>query len=455
MSLSVVILAAGQGARMHSALPKMLHKLAGKPLLEHILRTVTLLKPHRIVVVYGHKGAELKSAFAHFKEIIWVEQAEQLGTGHAALQALPFLKANDSGKVLLLPGDNPLIQVSTLKRLIAETEINSLALITQVVDNPVGLGRIIRNSEGDVVGIVEEKDASTEQKRLKEINSGIYCVANMFLNKALPTLTAHNAQQDYYLTDMIALAVAEHHSVHTVFPDHVWEVQGVNDKIQLAALERIWQKNEASKWMVLGLTLMDPMRFDVRGDVSIGHDVIIDSNVILEGTVTIGNHVEIGPNTIIKDSVILDHVVIKSHCVIDNAIIGKASVVGPFARLRPGTELKDKVHIGNFVEIKNTQVGTESKINHLSYMGDSVIGSQVNVGAGVITCNYDGKLKHQTVIGDHAFIGSDVQLIAPVTIGAGVTVGAGTTITKDVPENYLIHNHVQHRSVEKKTEIKG
>lgn len=454
MSLSVVILAAGQGTRMCSSLPKMLHKLAGKPLLEHTVRTAIRLNPDRIIIVYGHHGEELKAAFARFPELLWVKQETQLGTGHAALQALPLLR-DISGKVLLLPGDNPLIQLKTLKKLIDSTKDNSLALVTQIVENPKGLGRIIRNPTGEVLGIVEEKDATVEQKTLTEIASAMYCVPNTFLQKALTNITAQNAQQEYYLTDIVALAVAEHYYVYTVSPEYVWEVQGVNDKRQLAVAERIWQQNEAYRLMELGLTLMDPMRFDVRGDISIGHDVMIDSNVILEGTVTIGNHVEIGPNTYIKDSIILDHVIIKSHCVIENATIGASSVVGPFARLRPGTELQEMVHIGNFVEIKNTKVGMGSKINHLSYMGDADIGSKVNIGAGAITCNYDGTLKHQTIIGDHAFIGSDVQLIAPVRIGAKATVGAGATITKDVPENYLIHNQIQHRSIEKPTETKG
>jgi bifunctional UDP-N-acetylglucosamine pyrophosphorylase/glucosamine-1-phosphate N-acetyltransferase len=449
MSLSIVILAAGQGTRMCCALPKLLNKLAGKPILEHLLKTVGQVNPTRIIVVYGYKGEELKKAFAHFSEIVWVEQKQQLGSGHAALQALPFLKGKENDKVLLLAGDNPLISQETLKKLLDASEQSDFCLLTHMLENPNGLGRIIRNTQGKVEAIIEEKDATAEQKKIKEINASVYCVGNGFLQSALAKITAHNAQKEYYLTDLVTLAVNENKTVETVSPKHDFEVQGINDKIQLAALERVCQAQEALKWMQKGLTLRDPARFDVRGEVSIGQDVIIDVNVILEGNVKIGNDVSIGPNTYIKDSVILDKVIIKANCVIENAIIGEESIVGPFARLRPGAQLEEKVHIGNFVEVKNSTIGIGSKINHLAYIGDAKIGTCVNIGAGVITCNYDGELKHQTVIGDHAFIGSDTQLIAPVTIGHGVTVGAGTTITKDIPSNYLVHNRIEHRIIEK------
>ncbi len=449
MSLSIVILAAGQGTRMHSAKPKLLHNLAGKPILEHLLRTVRHLNPTRIIVVYGYKGEELKQAFAHFPEILWVEQKQQLGSGHAALQALAFLKAEKNEKVLLMAGDNPLISIETLKKIVQAAKTADFALLTHTLQNPNGLGRIIRNPQGKVVAIVEEKDATLEQKNIQEINAFVYCVGNEFLQRALPKIKAQNAQKEYYLTDMLAMAVNENQSLETVCPEQDFEVQGINDKIQLAALERAYQQQEAYKWMKKGLTLIDPARFDVRGEIAIGQDVIIDVNVILEGHVKIGNQVSIGPNTYIKDSVIMDNVLIKANCVIENAIIGQESIIGPFARLRPGAQLEQKVHIGNFVEVKNSTVGIGSKINHLAYIGDAKIGAGVNIGAGVITCNYDGKLKHQTVIEDQAFIGSDTQLIAPVTIGQGVTVGAGSTITKDVPSNYLVHNRIEHRIIEK------
>jgi bifunctional UDP-N-acetylglucosamine pyrophosphorylase / glucosamine-1-phosphate N-acetyltransferase len=449
MSLSVVILAGGQGTRMKSTLPKLLHKLAGKPILEHVLKTVAGLKPDQTIVVYGHKGAELKAAFAHFPNLIWVEQKAQLGSGHAALQALSSLKKTDAEKTLILAGDGPLIRLETLQKLIQATSGGALALVTHLVEDPKGLGRIVRDKAGKVLKIVEEKDATLEQKTIQEINPSIYCVDNTFLHQSLPQLTAHNAQQEYYLTDILALAVAKHKPIQTVSAEYAWEVQAINDKIQLAAVERIYQREEAKRWMAEGVTLMDSARLDIRGDLSIGHDVSIDVNVILEGHVRIGNGVSIGANTYIKDSVLLDNVIIKSNCVIENATLAKGAVVGPFARLRPGTALQENARVGNFVEIKNAEVGKNSKINHLSYVGDAVVGSNVNIGAGVITCNYDGVQKHKTVIGDEAFIGSNAQLIAPLNIGAGVTIGAGTTVTKDVPEYHLIHNRIQHRMVEK------
>lgn len=449
MSFSIVILAAGQGTRMRSASPKLLHKLAGKPILEHLLRTAAKLNPTRVIVVYGHKGEELKKAFLDFPEIVWVEQKQQLGSGHAALQALPFLGGQEDDKVVLLAGDNPLISVATLKKLLDASQTADFCLLTHTLENPSGLGRIIRNTQGKVEAIIEEKDATETQKKIKEINTVMCCALNGFLQKTLPKIKAQNAQKEYYLTDLVALAAKDNQRIETISPDQDFEVQGINDKIQLAAAERAYQQQVAIKWMQQGVTLLDPARFDVRGEVSIGQDVIIDINVILEGNVKIGDQVSIGPNTTIKDSIILDNVIIKANCVIENAIIGDASVIGPFARLRPGTQLDQKVHIGNFVEVKNATVGMGSKINHLAYIGDATIGKGVNIGAGVITCNYDGELKHQTIIEDQAFIGSDTQLIAPVTIGQGVTVGAGSTITKNVPSNYLVHNRIEHRIIEK------
>lgn len=449
MSLSVIVLAAGQGTRMRSHKPKMLHSIAGKSILSRILSTIQQLKPQKLILVHGYQGEQLKNAF-QAEDIIWVEQQEQKGTGHAALQALPFMGENKvTDRVLIFYGDIPLISSETLKDILHATAENQLGLVTLLTEDPSGLGRIVRDEKGNVLKIVEEKDASFEEKKIKEINTGFFVLPKNLLMKWLPQLTPQNAQQEYYLSDLIALAVAEGITISTVFPKKDWEVLGVNTKVQLADLERLFQKEQAIKLMTEGVTLLDPARFDLRGDITVGADVVIDVNVILEGHLVIGNNVYIGPNVYIKDAIIKDNVRILANSVIEEASIESGCLIGPFARVRPGTELGQNVHVGNFVEIKNSNIGSQSKMNHLSYIGDARVGSHVNIGAGTITCNYDGKEKHKTVIGDRTFIGSDTQLIAPITIGNDVTIGAGTTVVKDVPAHCLIHNRVEHRRVAK------
>ncbi len=445
MSLSVVVLAAGQGVRMHSALPKVLHPIGGKAIIEHILSTVSKLNNPRIVVVYGAKGEQLQAALAHHQHLSWAAQEQQLGTGHAALQALSYLA--DSDRVLILYGDVPLISEKTLTELLTSTPKDGIGLITVQLENPTGLGRIVRDSAGKLQRVVEEKDATAEEKKLTEINCGFFLVPKQYLQQWLPKLSSQNAQKEYYLTDILTRANEQGVSITTVSPEYSWEVMGVNDKCQLAELERIYQWQQAKKLMQQGVMLLDPARFDVRGNVQVGQEVVIDANVILSGQVSLGSSVKIGPNVMIKDTVIEEGAEILANSVIENATIGKGCVIGPFARIRPGTVLAEKSRIGNFVEIKNATVGTQSKINHLSYIGDATIGNKVNIGAGTITCNFDGKQKHQTVIGDHVSIGSDTQLIAPVTVGEGVTIGAGTTVTKDVPAKHLIHNRVEQRII--------
>lgn len=447
LNLSVVVLAAGQGTRMRSSLPKMLQPIAGKPILHRILSTIESLKPSQLIVVYGHQGEQLKKAFSENKNITWVEQKEQKGTGHAALTALPFL--GDTDRTLIFYADIPLISAQSLKKLLENTKEDQLGLITLMAEDPAGLGRILRDEKGCLVGIKEEKDANETEKKIKEVNTGFFSVPKKYLQKWLPSLSAQNAQQEYYLSDLVGMAVADNVSISSIFPIADWEVLGVNNKVQLAELERAFQKEQATQFMLQGLTLLDPARFDVRGHLSVGMDVVVDVNVVLEGEVKLGNGVSIGPNVYIKDAIIQDNVTILANSVIEGATIQSGCTLGPFARVRPGTELSENVRIGNFVEIKNAKIGENTKINHLSYIGDALIGKEVNIGAGTITCNYDGVKKHTTIIGDKTFVGSDTQLIAPVSIGNNVTIGAGTTIVKDVPENFLIHNQIQHRRVEK------
>lgn len=439
MTIQIVILAAGCGKRMCSNLPKMLHHLAGKPLLEHIIQTALTITPHLSpIVVYGHQGEKLKSALAHYP-VIWIEQKEQLGTGHALLQVLPALE--DIEQVLVLAGDVPLISVSTLQSLIKATPKNSIGMITAHLSHPFGYGRIKRDAKNEVIQIIEEKDATAAEQAMTEINAGIYIIPEIFLKKWLPMITNHNAQKEYYLTDIVAEAVRDHISLVTVEPAQYQEILGVNDRVQLAHLERFYQWQQAEKWMRAGVTILDPARFDVRGDIQIGRDVTIDINVILEGRVVIGDHCTIGPNTILRNVVLSPGVEIKANCILDGAEIGNESLIGPFARLRPGTILASNVHIGNFVEIKNSDIGQASKVNHLSYVGDSDVGRHVNLGAGTITCNYDGVNKHRTIIGDGAHIGSDTQLVAPVTVGEGAMIGAGSTLTKNAPPHQLTLTH--------------
>ena len=445
MNLTTIILAAGKGTRMRSDLPKVLHKIAGKPLLRHVYDMSHALENNRILIVYGH-GAERVLDTLKDIDAGWFEQKQQLGTGHAVQQVSGEIKDGDT--VLILYGDVPLLKLSTVQRLLALVSEKALALLTVTLDDPTGYGRIVRNDQGLVTNIVEEKDAAESEKQIREVNTGIMAVQGTRLKKWLGQLKNHNAQGEYYLTDIIEMACAEQITIATSQPMSEDEVLGVNDRNQLSHLERVYQNEQAKALMTHGVTLYDPARFDLRGSLeALGQDIEIDINVILEGTIRIGSNVRIGAHCHIKDSVIEDNVEILPNCVIENAVIGHGCRIGPFARLRPGTVLAGHVHIGNFVEIKKTTVAEGSKINHLSYIGDSTVGSKVNIGAGTITCNYDGVNKFQTVIGDGAFIGSDTQLIAPVTIGNNATIGAGSTITMDSPENQLTLSRAKQVSV--------
>ncbi len=435
MATQIVILAAGQGKRMHSVIPKVLHTLAGKSLLEHVIDTALRVSDETApIIINGHQGSKIVDALSHYK-VRWIEQKEQLGTGHALLQALPAI--SDDSRVLVLYGDVPLISLQTLKTLISQTPNNAIGMLTAHLPNPTGYGRIKRNKQNHIVGVIEEKDATPDEQSITEINSGIYLVPAAYLKKWLPLLKNKNAQNEYYLTDIIALAEKEHISIHAVAPQYIEEILGVNDRLQLAQLERFYQKQQVENFMRLGVTFYDPARFDLRGVAEIGRDVTIDVNVILEGRVVIGDECEIGPNVILRNTEISARTKVRANSIIDGAEIASDCLIGPFARIRPGTVLTSHVHVGNFVEIKNSVIGDRSKINHLSYVGDSEIGKQVNIGAGTITCNYDGVNKYKTIIGDTAFIGSSTQLVAPVRIGEGATIGAGSTITEDAPSHQL------------------
>ncbi len=433
MSLDIVILAAGRGTRMRSALPKVLHPVAGKSMLEHVIDTARALKPTAIHVVIGH-GAELVRERLAADDVNFVVQAEQLGTGHALAQALPALTAE---RVLILYGDVPLIEANTLQRLLEQVGPTQLALLTVELADPTGYGRILRDGSGVVQAIIEHKDASAEQRLIAEGNTGILAVPGARIGDWLGRLSNSNAQGEYYLTDVIAMAVADGLKVATEQPLHAMEVQGANDRIQLAELERHFQQRAARRLMAQGVTLRDPARFDLRGDVTVGRDVLIDVNVILEGTVVIEDDVEIGPNCVIRNSTLRRGAVVKANCHLDGAELGEGADCGPFARLRPGAVLGDKAHVGNFVEVKNARLGVAAKAGHLSYLGDADIGARTNIGAGTITCNYDGANKSRTVMGEDVFIGSNSSLVAPVTLGDGATTGAGSTITRDVPAHTL------------------
>ncbi|WP_159659667.1 bifunctional UDP-N-acetylglucosamine diphosphorylase/glucosamine-1-phosphate N-acetyltransferase GlmU [Alcanivorax xiamenensis] len=433
MNLAVVILAAGKGTRMKSALPKVLHGIAGRPMVQHVVDAAAALDPLNTVLVYGHGGEKVREAVQGIN-LRWAEQAEQLGTGHAVAQALPYLEED---VVLVLYGDVPLIRPETLREFVARVNDRTLALMTLTMDDPSGYGRIVRGEDGKVRRIVEQKDASEDEKRISEINTGILACTRQFLAESLPALSNNNAQGEYYLTDLIAMAVEKGMMVEAAQPAFPWEVDGVNDRVQLARLERVYQLNQAEALMHAGVTLMDPARLDVRGDVQVAGDVMMDVNVVLEGKVTIEPGVRIGPNCLIRDAHLGAHTVVEANSVIDGARVGEHCQVGPFARLRPGTELAAKAKVGNFVETKKAAIGEGSKVNHLTYIGDSRIGKGVNVGAGTITCNYDGVNKYQTIMKDGAFIGSNSSLVAPVTIGENATIGAGSTITRDVEDNAL------------------
>ncbi len=444
-SLSVVILAAGEGSRMRSALPKVLHPLAGRPLLGHVIDAARALQAERIVVIHGHGGDRVQAAFPD-ADLTWAEQAQQLGTGHAVAQALPKLAGDEI--VLILYGDVPLITPDTLKALLAACAGNHLALLTMHLPDPTGYGRIIRDAAENVVGIVEERDATPEQRAVQEVNTGIMALPAPLLARWLPRLGNANAQGEYYLTDLIAMAVEEGVAVQVGSAASVEEVSGVNTRAQLATLERAYQRRQAEALMAAGVTLMDPARFDVRGRVTAGRDVVIDVNVVLEGAVELGEGTTVGPGCVLRNCRIGTGVQIRAHSVIEDAVVGDGCLIGPFARIRPDTELAAGVHVGNFVEIKKSHVGVGSKINHLSYVGDSEVGRDVNIGAGTITCNYDGANKHQTVIGDRVFVGSDTQLVAPVSVGDGATIGAGSTVTKDVPAGALALSRAPQRSID-------
>ena len=435
MQLGVVILAAGMGKRMKSALPKVLHPLAGKPMLGRVLDAAERLGAARTVVVYGHEGEQVLSALSH-RVCDWVEQPERLGTGHAVMQAMPLMGEMD--RVLVLYGDVPLVDPDTLARLIAASQGVGLGILTAILDDPTGYGRIIRDpATGRILRSVEQKDASPEELAVRESNTGFLVADRAKLDAWLARLTNDNAQGEYYLTDVIGLAVADGETVASAHPHTLEEVSGVNDRLQLSVLERYYQRTLADALMREGATLADPARIDVRGSLTTGRDCRIDVNLVVEGEVTLGDGVVIGPNCWIKDSHIGDGVEILPNCVIEGARVGQGARIGPFARLRPGAELAADTHIGNFVEIKKASVGLGSKVNHLTYVGDAEIGAGVNVGAGTITCNYDGANKFKTVIGDGAFIGSNTALVAPVSVGAGATIGAGSVISREAPAERL------------------
>lgn len=444
MNLITIILAAGKGTRMRSQLPKVLHQIAEKPLLKHVHDTAIQLENNIIHIVIGH-GAKLVKQKLSDLSVNWIEQTEQLGTGHAVQQVSDQI--SDESIALILYGDVPLLKVETLQLLLSKINEKTLALLTVDLQNPTGYGRIVRDDSGNVVRIVEEKDATETEKQITEGNTGILAVQGKALKKWLFQLGNNNAQGEYYLTDIIALAVADGFEIATSSPQNEDEVLGVNDKLQLAYLERVYQWQQAQNLMRQGVTLRDPNRFDLRGSLEAGQDVEIDVNVIFEGENRIGNNVKIGANCSIKNATIGDDVIILANCVIENAEIGANSRIGPFARLRPETVLATDTHIGNFVEIKKSHIGQGSKVNHLSYIGDSLVGKKVNIGAGTITCNYDGVNKFQTIIEDGAFIGSDTQLVAPVTVGKNATIGAGSTITKDTPDDQLTLSRSKQLSV--------
>lgn len=448
--MNVVILAAGMGKRMQSALPKVLHPLAGKPLLQHVINTARSLNPNKLCVIYGHGGAVVPSAVQAWSAegsvaIDTALQEPQLGTGHAVMQALPQI--DEDAPTLVLYGDVPLTTIASLRRLVEAAGDDKLAILTVEQANPFGLGRIVREN-GNIVRIVEEKDASEAERAIKEINSGIMVIPTRFLTGWLGALKNNNAQGEYYLTDIVAQAVAAGVPVVSAQPSAEWEVAGVNSKVQLAELERRHQLNIATALLEKGVTLLDPARIDVRGELVCGRDVIIDVGCVFEGRVELGDGVTIGANSVLVDTTVAAGAQIKPFCHLEDAVVGAKSIIGPYARLRPGTELGEDVHVGNFVEIKNSKVAAHSKANHLAYVGDADVGSRVNIGAGTITCNYDGANKFRTTIEDDVFIGSDSQLVAPVTVGKGATLGAGTTLTKDAPAGKLTISRPKQLTIE-------
>ncbi|MBS63629.1 bifunctional UDP-N-acetylglucosamine diphosphorylase/glucosamine-1-phosphate N-acetyltransferase GlmU [Salinisphaera sp.] len=434
MGLHIVVLAAGKGKRMRSALPKVLQPLGDRPLLKHVVEAAQTLDPEQIHVVYGHGAEQVQSALGYL-EVNWVYQQQQLGTGHAVRQAIDDVP--DDASVLVLYGDVPLVRAATLSHLVDAAANDALALLTVVLDDPAGYGRIRRDDENRVVGIVEDKDTTADERHIREVNTGLLCAQARHLRDWLSRLTNENTQGEYYLTDCIAMAAGDGVSIVAGQSGSIEETQGINDKRDLATAERLLQRRQAEALMDQGLTLRDPERFDLRGSLHIGRDCLIDVNAVIEGEVVLGEGVHIGPHCVLRNCTIGDHTQVLSHTVIEHANVGARCQIGPFARLRPDTELADRAKIGNFVETKKLRLGAGSKINHLSYVGDAVVGANVNIGAGVITCNYDGANKHVTTIGDDAFIGSDCQLVAPVSVERGATIGAGTTLTKTAPADTL------------------
>ncbi|WP_316152530.1 bifunctional UDP-N-acetylglucosamine diphosphorylase/glucosamine-1-phosphate N-acetyltransferase GlmU [Cupriavidus sp. BIC8F] len=432
--MNIVILAAGMGKRMYSDLPKVLHPVAGRPMLAHVLDTARALSPSRLAVVVGHGAERVREAVAA-ADVAFAEQPQQLGTGHAVMQALPLL--DDSQPTLVLYGDVPLTSAATLQALVAEAGTQRFGVLTVEMPDPTGYGRIVRDAAGSIVRIVEQKDASDAEKAIREINTGIIVCPTGHLRKWLSTLRNDNAQGEYYLTDTVERAVADGVETVSAQPAAIWETLGVNSKLQLAEVERIHQGNQARRLLEAGVTLLDPARIDVRGELNCGRDVTIDVGCVFEGRVHLEDGVRIGAHCVIRNSTVGAGAQVHPFCHIDEAKVGPAGRIGPYARLRPGTELGEDVHIGNFVEVKNAQVAAHSKANHLAYVGDATVGSRVNIGAGTITCNYDGVNKHRTVIEDDVFIGSDTQLVAPVTVRRGATLGAGTTLTKEAPADKL------------------
>jgi len=445
MSLSIVILAAGKGTRMKSKKPKVMHTLAGRPLLQHVIDTAKKLNPAELVVVCGN-GADVVVPHVEQQGFKTVMQHEQKGTGHAVEQAKDFFKNSD--QILVLYGDVPLTQHSTLEALINEGDKDSLKVLTTELNDPTGYGRIVRDAEGNMLRIIEQKDADEATKLINEVNSGIMCIPSKWLNDAIAKLDNNNAQGEYYLTDLIAQASEQGMPIDSVICDDEMEVAGVNNRLQLAELESHYQQGKATELMLSGVTLVDPARIDIRGDLTTGQDIHVDINVIFEGTNTIADNVEIGANCTIINSSIAEGSIILANSIIENSEVGANCTIGPFARLRPDTKLAAKAKIGNFVETKNANIGLGSKVNHLSYIGDTDMGADVNIGAGTITCNYDGANKHRTTIGDRVFVGSDTQLVAPVTLEDGATIGAGSTIRKDAPADALTLTMSKVKSVE-------
>ncbi|WP_109843146.1 bifunctional UDP-N-acetylglucosamine diphosphorylase/glucosamine-1-phosphate N-acetyltransferase GlmU [Aggregatibacter aphrophilus] len=443
-TLSVVILAAGKGTRMYSDLPKVLHPIAGKPMVKHVIDTAKQLGAHNIHLVYGHGGDLMQQRLAN-EPVNWVLQTEQLGTGHAMQQAAPFFA--DDENILMLYGDAPLITKTTLEKLIAAKPDKGIALLTVVLDNPTGYGRILREN-GNVVGIVEQKDANAEQLKIQEVNTGVMVSDGASFKKWLTQLNNNNAQGEYYMTDVIALANRDGCQVAAVQAADLMEVEGANNRLQLVALEQYFQQKQARELLLAGVMLLDPNSFKLRGELTHGKDVEIDMNVILKGKVRLGNRVKIGAGCVLTNCDIGDDVEIKPYSVLEDTSVGANAAIGPFSRLRPGTELAENTHVGNFVEIKKAQIGKGSKVNHLTYVGDAEIGKDCNIGAGVITCNYDGANKFKTIIGDNVFIGSDSQLIAPVTIESGATIGAGSTIRDDVRHDELVTTRVPQKHIQ-------